>query len=66
MEACSIGDKLRELRGTRKQTEVAAAVGITKAALSMYETGARVPKDSIKKELAKYFGVNVGTLFYEE
>lgn len=66
MDAISIGEKLRELRGTRKQNAVAAQIGVTKAALSMYEAGERVPKDDIKVKLAEAYGTTVGSLFYGE
>ena len=39
MERTEVGKKLVELRGEKSQSEVAAAVGITQAALSMYERG---------------------------
>ena len=61
-----LGQKLRELRGNRKQGEVAKAVNISISTLSMYENGERVPRDEVKKRLADYFGITVGTLFFNE
>ena len=61
-----VAKKLRELRGTKTMEDVAWRVGISTSALGMYETGARMPRDEIKKRLAKYYGVEVGTLFFNE
>lgn len=60
----AIGQKLLELRGTRSREEVAAAIGISRTAVQMYENGQRVPKDSIKVKLAKFYNVSVQELFF--
>ena len=60
----NIGENLRRARGDRKQETVAKAVGISVAAISMYEQGQRVPRDEIKLRLAKYFGTTVEALFF--
>lgn len=62
----SFQSKLIALRGDKTQAEVAAAVGISTSALTMYETGHRVPRDEIKIALARYFGVSVGYLFFDQ
>jgi transcriptional regulator with XRE-family HTH domain len=59
-----IGARLRELRGSKSITEVADAIGIAQSTLSMYENGERIPRDSIKIKLAKYYGVSIETLFF--
>ena len=61
-----IGNKLRELRGNTPRSEVAEAIGISRSALQMYECGERIPRDEIKETLARYFGVSVGALFFDE
>lgn len=66
MEPKIIGRKLRELRGNRKIIDVARDLGISKSAIAMYEAGARVPKDSVKVKLAKYFDVSVESIFFTE
>jgi len=66
MDAKKIGQRLRELRGDRKQSEVARAADIAITALSMYEGGKRIPTDGIKIRLAEYFDVSVGALFFNE
>lgn len=62
----SFQSKLIALRGDKTQAEVAAAIGISTSALTMYETGHRVPRDEIKIALARYFGVSVGYLFFDQ
>ena len=59
-----IGKKLQKLRGDKEQKIVAEAVGISISALSMYESGERVPRDDIKIAIAEYYGTTVGTLFF--
>ena len=64
MDGHKIGMRLVELRGARKQDEVAVAVGISSSALSMYERGERIPRDEIKIKLAEYYKISVEALFY--
>lgn len=66
MDKEKIAESLTMLRGGKKQEEVAAAVGISRSALAMYERGERVPRDEIKVSLAKYFGVSVQELFFTQ
>lgn len=60
----SVGQKLKQLRGAKSQDEVAAALGISKSALSMYECDARVPRDEIKVRIARYYDQSVASIFY--
>ena len=53
-----------ELRGEKTQDEVTKAVGISTSALSMYECGERIPRDTIKISLAQYFKKSVQTIFF--
>lgn len=62
--AKDVGKKLRELRGEKSREEVSNACGISVSALAMYETGGRTPRDEVKVALARYYGSNVGTLFF--
>lgn len=64
MQNTDIGKRLTDLRGEKSQSEVAEAVGITQAALSMYERGERIPRDNVKIKLANYYGVSVAALFF--
>lgn len=59
-----IGRKLRELRGEKSREEVAFAVGISVSALTMYETGQRMPRDEVKIRLASYYNETVGSIFF--
>ncbi len=55
---------LRELRGQKKQKEIADDLGITKSAWAMYESGKRIPRDEIKIKIADYFGKSVQEIFF--
>lgn len=68
MDRIKIGKKLSALRKERGETvfEVANAVGVCQGAVSMYETGARVPRDDIKRKLSKHFGVSIEEIFFAE
>lgn len=61
----SYGKRLIELRGEKSQAEVAKAVGIATSTLGMYEIEQRVPRDSIKSLLAKYYNKTVQEIFFE-
>ena len=64
MDKTRIAERLRELRGDKSQREVADAVGTTAMAISLYESGERIPKDEIKIRLARYYDTTVDALFY--
>lgn len=64
MDKKLIAERLKELRGSKSQSEVAEAVGITAMAVSLYESGERIPRDEIKVKLAEYFGTTVDAIFY--
>lgn len=51
-------------RGETPQIEVCKAVGITLESLTAYESGRRVPRDSIKYRLANYYHKGLGELFF--
>ena len=60
----AIGQRLVSLRGNRTQEEVAKALGISKSALCMYESGDRMPRDPIKLRIARYYGRSVPFIFF--
>ncbi|MFY9380000.1 MAG: helix-turn-helix transcriptional regulator [Acutalibacteraceae bacterium] len=64
MNLQKIGQKLVELRGTKSREQVAVDLGISYSAVVSYELGERVPRDEIKIKIAKYYGVDVGELFF--
>lgn len=61
-----IGKRLLDLREKKclERKEVADAIGVTVSAISNYELGIRVPRDEAKYALAKYYGVDLGEIFY--
>ena len=59
-----IAEKLRGLRGTKTQKEVAGALGVSTMAISQYERGERVPNDEMKMLIAKYYGQSVESIFF--
>lgn len=59
-----IAKKLIELRGSKTQKEVSEAIGVSQAAYAMYETGQRVPRDSIKIKIASYYKKSIQSIFY--
>lgn len=61
----AIGVRLKKLRDTRTQQEVADAIGVTTMAISQYENGERIPRDEIKIRLANYFNETVENLFFK-
>lgn len=64
MNVTKMAEKLIELRGDRSQKEVAKKLKISKSALGMYETGKRIPRDSIKLRIAEYYHVAIGDIFF--
>lgn len=66
MDSKTIGKRLAKLRGNKTQSEVTSAIGISDSALSSYECGERIPRDSIKIKIAAYYGVTVQSLFFDE
>lgn len=64
----AIAERLISLRKKKKETQedVAKAIKVSVSAITMYETGQRVPRDEIKVALAKHFGVSVKTIFFTQ
>lgn len=67
-EATIIGERIKELREKLGFTceEFCENVGISRSALSMYETGQRIPRDEIKLKIARCLGVSIEFLFFTE
>ena len=68
MDAVKIGNRLRCEREKKKKSlrQVSEAVEISRSALAMYENGHRIPRDSVKARLAKYYGKSITTLFFAD
>lgn len=64
MQSKKYAKNLRKLRGKVSRQVVAAAIGVTRSAIAMYEQGERVPKDEIKVKLARYYNTTVEAIFY--
>ncbi|MCI8921988.1 MAG: helix-turn-helix transcriptional regulator [Acutalibacter sp.] len=62
----SIAERLVKARGERTRESVAREIGVSLSAISMYETGARVPRDEIKVKLADCYHKTVQDLFFAE
>lgn len=58
------GNEMRRLRGTRTQSEVASALGISQQAIAAYESETKRPSDEVKERIAEYYGVSVQSIFY--
>lgn len=64
MDAKEIGNKLIKLRGDKTQESVAKDLGLSVSAISMYESGNRIPRDSVKIRIARYYNISITELFY--
>lgn len=66
MDPKTIAKRLVELRNKSRKTgdEVCQACGISRSALTMYETGERIPRDEIKVKLARVYGTTVQDIFF--
>lgn len=64
MDKKVIGERLKKLRGDKTIRQVAEDIGISYAALSMYEIGKRLPRPPVMVKLANYFGTSVEDLFF--
>lgn len=60
------GTRLKRLRNGRRLREVAEAMGVTLQTICNYESGKRVPNDSMKIKLANYYGKTVQEIFFDK
>lgn len=65
MDSRMIGNRLVSLRGARTQEDVAKAIGVSVAAIGMYERGERIPRDEIKIKLASYYDTTIQAIFFD-
>jgi len=66
LDRVKIGLRLIALRGSKTREEVAYFTKITCKSLESYERVYRMPLDSAKVKLARYYGVTVDSIFYAE
>lgn len=66
--ATVIGSKIRTLREKLNisRDKFCETVGISQSALSMYETGQRVPRDEIKLKIARCLETSIESLFFTQ
>lgn len=64
MDAEAIAQRLIKLRGSKSREQVAKDLEISASAVAMYENGARIPRDEMKKKIAQYYGVSVEEIFF--
>ena len=62
----SIGDRIRQLRKSKRltQEQLAAAIGVERSSIGKYEGKSKnvVPSDDVKERLARFFNVSVDYL----
>lgn len=61
-----IGERLKSLRGSRTQAEVANALGVTPMAISQWESGTRMPSDAMKVKISAYYRKSVMSIFFKD
>lgn len=68
VDAKLIGQRLTALRIKAKKTgrEVSKACKISRSALTMYETGMRIPRDEVKIRLADFYKTRVEDIFFAQ
>ncbi|RGS76967.1 XRE family transcriptional regulator [Ruminococcus bromii] len=66
MNASVIGKKIKTLRESKNisREDFANAVKISLSALSMYETGQRIPRDEVKLRIARFLNTTIEELFF--
>ena len=60
----TFGEKLRNLRGNKSRRKVSEELGISFSSYVKYERNERIPRDDIKKKIAKYFQTSVQDIFF--
>lgn len=66
LEAKEIGRRLAKLRGDMSRGDVAKIVGVSVSAISMYENGTRIPRDSTKVKFSELYHMSVQEIFFKE
>lgn len=61
-DARAFGRRLRELRGSRSQGELAELSGLTRSAIANYELGRSLPGQSVQTKLADALGIGLEAL----
>ena len=61
-----VGERLRMLRGSRTQAEVAKSLNVSENAVSLWERGKRMPSDTMKVKISTYFRKSVTAIFFRD
>ena len=66
MDAVKIGLRLKSLRERKNETaeQLSRAIDVSASAVTMYETGKRIPRDEVKIRIAEHFAVPVESIFF--
>lgn len=64
MKKKTVGEILKELRGSRSKNDVATAIGVSVSSYVKYERNERHPNDETKVRIANYFGQTVESIFF--
>lgn len=66
MNPIKIGSRIKTLRENKNisREDFCNAVNISLSALSMYETGQRIPRDEVKLRIARLLDTTIETLFF--
>lgn len=61
-----VGERIRAMRAKLNltQQELADLIGVKTSAVANYECGSRIPRDEIKKKIAKLAGTTVDEIFF--
>ena len=65
MDNALIATRLKALRGSRTQKDVAGYIGVGQSTYAMYETGERVPSDGVKMRIAQLYRRSVQSIFFK-
>lgn len=60
----TVGEILRQLRGSRSMGEVADAIGVTRSAYVKYERNERYPRHEVMYRISQYYGKSVDSIFF--
>ena len=55
--------RMKRLEAHESQSDLAAAVDVSPAAISAYENGERIPRFEVMRKLAKHFDMTIEELF---
>lgn len=62
----AIGRRIRNARGAASQEDFAAAIGVSRSALTNYEAGRRLPNDEVLARIAQASGVPTFQLLFDQ